>query len=86
MKMAMKSPKIGDRRQPQVLDDLDVLAGGQLAEKERRRDEQDGEHDEVVGDAVPDRLAEHAHRDAANGAHATPLATRAGPSPPPRPA
>ncbi len=67
-----EEPEDGDRRQPEVLDDLHVLARRQLTEKERRRDEQDGKDHEVVGHAVPDRLAEHAHRDAPNRAHAKP--------------
>ena len=74
MKMAMKRPKTDGRRQPEILDDLDVLPGGQLPEQIRRRDQQDGKEHEVVGHAVPDRLAEHADGDAPNRAHETPPA------------
>ena len=36
MKTAMNSPKIGRRREPEILDDLDVLPGRELADQVRR--------------------------------------------------
>ena len=57
-------------RQPEVLDDLDVLSGGELADEDGRADEQDREQHQVVEDAVADRFAKHRGRDAPNGAHA----------------
>ena len=60
-----------DRRQPEVLDDLDVLPCGELPEEERRRDQQDREEHQVVGHAIPDGLAEHAERYPASRAHWT---------------
>ena len=60
------------RRQSEILDDLDVLPGGELPEQIRRGNQQDRKEDQVVEDAVPDRLAEHADGDAANRAHERP--------------
>ena len=69
MKIAMNRPKSDDRREPEVLDDLDVLPGRQLADQIRRGDQQHGEEHQVVGHAVAHRFAEDVDRDAANGAH-----------------
>ena len=82
MKMAMKRPKTAVAASPRSLMILTSWPGRQLPEKERRRDQQDGEDHEVVGHAVPDRLAEDAEGDAANRAHATPpaIAGRADPA------
>ena len=41
------------RRQSEILDDLDVLPGGELPEQIRRGNQQDRKDDQVVEDAVP---------------------------------
>ena len=63
------------RGQAEVLDDLDVLPRGQLADQDRRADQQHREEDEIVEHAVAHRLAEHRHGDAARRrSSAAPLA------------
>src|SRR5262249_12714453 len=52
-----EQPEERRRRQPQVLDDLDVLSCRQLPDQVRSADEQDGEQHEVVEHLVADRLA-----------------------------
>ena len=49
--------------QPEVLDDLDVLPGSELADQIRRAHQQDREEHEVVEHLVADRLAEHVEGD-----------------------
>ena len=63
-------PEGGDGRQPEVLDDLDVLPGGELAEQVRRRHQQHRERDQVVEHLVAHRLAEHADGDGGDGSRA----------------
>ncbi len=68
-------PEGGNGRQPQVLDDLDVLPRGELAHQIRRRHEQHGERHQVVEHLVADRLAEDADGHGGDGpgrAHPSP--------------
>ena len=58
MKTAMKQAEERDRRQPEVLDDLHVLAGRELADQVGRGDQQHREADEVVEHLVAHRLLE----------------------------
>src|SRR5262249_39569816 len=60
------------RRQAEVLDDLDVLPRRELTNQDRRADEQEGEEDEIVEDAVAHGLAEHGDGHAACGVHFLP--------------
>src|SRR5690606_17536026 len=53
-------------RQTQILDDLDVLARGQLSNHDRRADEQHGKQHEVVEHAIAHRLAERVDRNDAD--------------------
>src|SRR6185369_6587366 len=59
-----------NRREPEVLDDFDVLPGRELADQVRRGHQQHGKRDEVVEHPVANRLFEHIHRDVADGSHA----------------
>ena len=58
-----------DGREPEILDDLDVLPGGELADQERRRDQQHREEREVVRDPIAHRFLEDVDRDPANRPH-----------------
>ena len=69
MNTAMSNPKVGDRREPKILDDLHVLPCRELAEQKRDRDEERGESNEAVQHLVADRLLEDVHRDVADVAH-----------------
>ena len=62
------------RRQAEVLDDLDVLPGRELAEQVRRADQQHREQHQVVEHLVADRLAEHVDGDG----RGAPSSTRSG--------
>ena len=62
MKTAMNRPKIDVGGKPEVLDDLHVLPGRELADQVRRAHQQDGEEHEVVEHLVAHRLAEHVER------------------------
>ena len=61
MKTAISRPNERDGGQAEVLDDLDVLPGGELPEQERRGDQQHREGDEVVEHLVAHRFPEHVH-------------------------
>src|SRR5262249_18656366 len=63
-----------DRRrcEAEVLDDLHVLASGELADDDRRAHEEQREEDEVVEDLVADRLAEDSDSHDARGLHRPP--------------
>ena len=51
------------RREAEILDDLDVLPGRELADQVRRAHQEDREEDEVVEHLVAHRLAEDVDRD-----------------------
>ena len=69
MKTAMNRPKMRGRRQAEILDDLDVLAGGELADQIRRADQHDREQHQVVEHLVAHRFAEDIQGDRRGGAH-----------------
>src|SRR6185295_9345480 len=58
-----EEPKERRRGEAEIFDDLDLLPGGQLAQKIRDADQHHGEQDQVVEHLVADRLAEHVDRD-----------------------
>ena len=62
-------PNIEVAASPEILDDLDVLTGGQLADQERGSDHEQRERHEVVEHLVSNRLAEHADRDRGRRPH-----------------
>src|SRR5258706_7026248 len=66
-----EQPKHRRRGQPEILDDLDILARGELPDHVGRPDEHDREQHEVVEDLVADRFAKDVDGDGACGSHAS---------------
>jgi hypothetical protein len=64
------------RRQPEVLDDLDVLTGGELRQQERRGHQQHREEYQAVRDAIANRVAEDTAGDNRNRPHDATLPIR----------
>src|SRR6185503_11083717 len=64
-----EEPEQRGRREAEVLDDLDVLPGGQLAEQIRAPDQQHREQHQVVEHLVAYRLAEDVERNRCRGLH-----------------
>ena len=64
-----EEPEERGRGEAEILDDLDVLPGGELPQQKRDPDEQDGEQHQVVEHPVAHRLAEDVDRDREGRAH-----------------
>ena len=64
-----EEPEDLGRGEPQVFDDLDVLACGELTNQIRPGHHHNGEEQKVVQDLVAHRLAEHVDRNRENGSH-----------------
>ena len=81
MKIGDEQPEDRGGGEPEILDDLDVLPGSQLADEVRRADQKQSEQNEVVQHLVADRFAEDIDRDEADRPHARPPALHARPGP-----
>ena len=57
-KTAMNRPIADAAAKPEVLDDLDVLAGGELRQQERRGHQDDGEEHQAVREPIANRVPE----------------------------